>query len=153
AEALLCTALDDGEVLLSRRLARGGRSAAYVNDQPVAVATLRQLGQLLVDIHGQRESESLLQPSYQLQVLDDYGQLGPTRQAYTAAAARLRDLRKRIGALDAERQRRQRELDLIRFERDELDKADLQPGETADLARERDRLANAQALQALAARG
>src|SRR3984957_16662892 len=53
---------DNDELILGRRLNRTGRSFAYVNDQPVAVSTLRQLGNLLVDIHGQRESHSLLQP-------------------------------------------------------------------------------------------
>src|SRR5262245_4214528 len=63
AEGVLSTTLQDGEVILARRLTRGGRSHAYVNDQPVTAATLRQLGSLLVDIHGQRESEWLLHPA------------------------------------------------------------------------------------------
>src|SRR5262245_2242436 len=52
AECLLNFALEDEQVILSRRLSRAGRSFAYVNEQPVAVATLRQLGALLVDVHG-----------------------------------------------------------------------------------------------------
>src|SRR5947209_4649765 len=83
---LLDTQLDEGEVILARRLGRGGRSHAYVNDQPVAVATLRALGGLLVDVHGQRESESLLQPAYQLQLLDAYGHLEAPRQNYLTLA-------------------------------------------------------------------
>src|SRR5579859_6049105 len=59
-EAILSAPLGEDDLILSRRLTRAGRSHAYVNDQPVAVATLKQLGELLVDIHGQRESESLL---------------------------------------------------------------------------------------------
>ncbi len=85
-EALLGQALEDGEVILARRQGRNGRSAAYVNDQPVAVATLRQLGELLVDIHGQRESVSLLQPAYQLRLLDAYGRLDAPRRNYLALA-------------------------------------------------------------------
>src|SRR5438067_1964901 len=141
-EALLGTTLEDGEVILSRRLHRAGRSQAYVNDQPVAVATLRQLGGLLVDIHGQRASESLLQPAYQLRLLDLYGHLETPRQNYLALADKVRDLRRRFATRNAERQQRQRELALIRFERDELDQADLEPGELADLTRERERLVN-----------
>src|SRR4051794_8674518 len=71
-EKILDTPVEDGEVLLARRLARSGRSQAYVNDQPVAVATLKQIGALLVDIHGQRETESLLHPAYQLELLDAF---------------------------------------------------------------------------------
>jgi DNA repair protein RecN (Recombination protein N) len=149
-ERLLDTTLEESEVILGRRLTRGGRSHAYVNDQPVALGTLKQIGGLLVDIHGQRESESLLQPAYQLQLLDDYGGLAKQREAYLAVAHRLREARRRFAALAAEQQQRQRELALVRFERDELDQASLEPGEKAELARERDRLANAQQLQAFA---
>src|SRR6266550_1696442 len=126
---------------------------AYVNDQPVAVATLKQIGSLLVDIHGQRESESLLQPAYQLQLLDAYGHLKEYRQHYLDLAAEVRDLRRRHATLTAERQQRQRELALVRFEREELDEVRLEPGEVPELQQERERLANAQSLQALAARG
>jgi DNA repair protein RecN (Recombination protein N) len=150
-EALLDTTLEEGEVILARRLSRTGRSQAYVNDQPAAVGTLKQLGNLLVDIHGQRESESLLQPAYQLQLLDAYGHLEAPRQKYVDLAENVRGLRRRHAALSAARQQRQRELALLRFERDELDQARLEPGEMPELTRERERLANAQALQAFAA--
>ncbi len=150
-ERLLDKPLDDDEILLSRRLTRAGRSYAYINDQPVAVGTLRQLGSALVDIHGQRESQSLLQPSYQLQVLDAYGHLEPLRNEYARLADELRDQRRRLSALSAERQQRQRELSLLRFEREELDAATLQPNEMANLNQERQRLAHAQTLQEYAA--
>jgi DNA repair protein RecN (Recombination protein N) len=116
----------------------------------VAVATLRQLGGLLVDIHGQRESQSLLQPAYQLELLDAFGHLEAPREKYLALAERVRGLRRRHAQLSAARQQRQRELTLVRFERDELDQAQLKPGELPQLAQERERLANAQNLQAFA---
>src|SRR5262249_9485564 len=134
-ERVLDTPLSDGEVILSRRLQRAGRSYAYVNDLPVAVATLKQLGAILVDVHGQRESHSLLQPSYQLELLDAYGQLEEPRHRYLAAAEQVRDLRRRREALAGQRQQRQRELSLLRFERDELDNAALRSGELPELIR------------------
>ena len=152
-QKILETELDEDQVILSRRLTRAGRSYAYVNDQPAAVTSLRQLGNVLVDIHGQRESQSLLEPAYQLHLLDAFGNLEALRQSYRTPAQRVRELRRRLAALTAERQQRQRELALLRFEREELDAADLTPGETAELVRERARLANAQALQAFAAAG
>jgi DNA repair protein RecN (Recombination protein N) len=150
AGQLLSLSLEDNEVILTRRLSRAGRSHAYVNDQPVAIATLKQLGELLVDIHGQRESESLLQPAYQLRLLDLYGHLDAPRQKYLRLAEEVRQLRRRFATLSAQRQQRQRELSLLRFERDELDQANLEPGEMAELQRERERLANAQSLQLFA---
>jgi DNA repair protein RecN (Recombination protein N) len=150
---VLGVAPEGDEVILSRRLTRGGRSHAWVNDQPAAVNTLRQLGSLLVDVHGQRESESLLQPTYQLDLLDAFGRLDRPRGVYLELADLVRGLRRRFNELSDQRERRQRELTLIRFERDELDAAALQPGELIELARERERLANARNLQAFAAAG
>ena len=106
-----------------------------------------------MDIHGQRESESLLQPAYQLQLLDAFGELESYRQTYLDLAGRLRASRKRYNLLLAEQQQRQRELALLRFECEELDEASLEPDETALLGRERQRLANAQDLQAFAEQG
>ncbi len=152
-EKVLDTTLGEDEIILSRRLNRNGRSQAYANDQPVAVATLRLLGSELVDIHGQRENESLLRPAYQLQVLDDYGNLGKQRQTYLEAAESVRELRQRFVELAAARAQRLRELALLRFEREELDLAALEPGEVAGLTRERERLVNAQDLQTFSAEG
>jgi DNA repair protein RecN (Recombination protein N) len=150
---ILGAAPEENEVILSRRLSRTGRSQAYVNDQPAAVGTLRQLGNLLVDVHGQRESESLLQPAVQLELLDALGNLSRPRQAYLDLAEQVRACRRTLADLGARREQRQRELSLLRFERDELDAAALTPGELAELAREHERLAHAQDLQAFATAG
>src|SRR5438552_273755 len=152
-EAILEQDLEENEIILSRRLTGAGRSYAYVNEQPVALSTLRRLGAVLVDIHGQRENQSLLQPAYQLRLLDSFGDLDTQREKYQILAQTVRELRRRLATLDAERQQRQRELALLRFEREELDAAALQPGELAELARERERLAHAQGLQTFAADG
>jgi DNA repair protein RecN (Recombination protein N) len=152
-EQILGTSLDESEVILARRLNRAGRSYAYVNEQPVAVATLRQLGNVLVDIHGQRESQSLLEPAYQLQLLDAFADLDGPRQAYHDLAEKVRQLRRRHGTLTAERQQRQRDLALLRFEREELRTANLRQGELTDLVRERERLTHAQGLHAFATSG
>lgn len=149
-ESILGGSLDDDEIILARRLHRNGRSHAYANDQPVVLATLKQLGNVLVDIHGQRETESLLHPAYQLQLLDAYGHLDVPRRKYLTLAERVRELRRQQHTLSAQRQQRQRELALLRFERDELDEANLEPGEIAELTRERERLAHAQNLQQFA---
>ncbi len=95
AEEILQTTLDEDELILTRRLTRSGRSSALVNEQPVSVGTLRRLGEMLVDVHGQRESYSLLQPAYQLQLLDAFGKLTSLREAYAGAADRVRELRRR----------------------------------------------------------
>jgi DNA repair protein RecN (Recombination protein N) len=142
--------LEDDQIIFARRLTRSGRSYAYINDQPASVATLRKLGEMLVDVHSQHESQSLLQPAYQLQLLDAYGDLDELRGGYQNLAKEVHDLRGRLADLDARRQERQRELALLQFERDELENAELRPGELIELQRERERLVHAQSLQTFA---
>ena len=145
-EAILQGQLDGDDLILTRRLARSGRSTALVNEQPVAVATLRRIGELLVDIHGQRESYSLLQPAYQLDLLDAFGKLTILRAQYQAAAEQVRQLRQQLQDHAQQQETRQRELALIRFEREELEAARLQVGERKRLEAERQKLLNTQAL-------
>ncbi|MEI7686257.1 MAG: DNA repair protein RecN [Planctomycetota bacterium] len=145
-DVLAMTLDDSGELLVVRRLTRQGRSYVYANDQPVTLATLRTLAGILVDIHGQRDSQALLDPVYQLRMLDAFGQLEPQRLAFETKAAELKSIRQTLDALDAQKQQRQRELSLIRFERDELDKAELVPGELGDLLKEREKLLHASTL-------
>jgi DNA repair protein RecN (Recombination protein N) len=99
-----------------------------------------------VDVHGQRESYSLLQPGYQLELLDAYGKLTDLREKYVAKADRVRELRRQFKELSDARQTRQRELSLVRFEREDLENANLAPGELPALAKERETLVHAQSL-------
>lgn len=148
AEEALQTTLDENELVLSRRLSRSGRSTALVNEHPVSVATLRRLGEMLVDVHGQHENFSLLQPAYQLDLLDLFGKLTDLRSAYETNAESVRELRRRRKDLSDARQSRLRELALVRFERDELDAAGLKPGEFEAIQKEREKLLHAQSLAA-----
>jgi DNA repair protein RecN (Recombination protein N) len=145
AAEILQTALED-DLILTRRLSRSGRSSALVNDMPVAVGTLRRIGEMLVDVHGQRDNYSLLQPAYQLELLDAFGKLTDLRARFGAKADRVRTLRKQFKDLSDAKQARLRELSLVRFEREDLDSAKLTPGELPALAKERERLVHAQSL-------
>jgi DNA repair protein RecN (Recombination protein N) len=138
--------LVDGELVLSRRLTSSGRSYSHVNGQPVALQTLRRLRGVLVDIHGQHESQALLEPIHQLRLLDAFGGLQKLRDQYDELVRALRTLRNQHSQFAAERQARQRELALLHFEREELDSAELKRGEMTELARQRQRLAHQEAL-------
>ena len=78
-------------------------------------------------MHSQHESQALLDPSYQLRLLDAFGGLSEQRQEYTQAAESVHTLQVKLRMLEGDRQQRQRELSLLRFERDELDAAELVP--------------------------
>ncbi len=146
ADAILPAPVQDDDLILTRRLSRSGRSTAHVNDMPVAVSTLKRVGEMLVDVHGQRESYSLLQPAYQLELLDAFGKLTDLRDRYSKRAERVRDLRRQFKELSDAKLARQRELSLVRFEREDLDNARLMPGELPALVKERERLTHAQSL-------
>ena len=91
---LLSMPIENDELILVRRLTRQGRSTAYANDQPMTLTAVKQLAGVLVDIHGQRASQLLLDPAEQLRMLDAFGNLDKSRGAYQEAAGNLRDLRK-----------------------------------------------------------
>ncbi|HEV3436194.1 MAG TPA: DNA repair protein RecN [Gemmata sp.] len=146
AAEILQTPVEEDDLILTRRLSRSGRSSALVNEVPVAVNTLKRIGEMLVDVHGQRESYSLLQPAYQLELLDAFGRLTDLRKKYEVCANSVRDLRHTHKELSEARQARHRDLSLIRFEREELDNAKIQPGELTALAKERETLVHAQSL-------
>jgi DNA repair protein RecN (Recombination protein N) len=146
AAEILQSPIDEDDLILTRRLSRSGRSSALVNDMPVAVGTLKRLGEMLVDVHGQRENYSLLQSAYQLELLDAFGKLADQRKKYDVAADAVRGLRRKFKELSDARANRQRELSLVRFEREDLDNAKLQPGELPALSKERDTLVHAQSL-------
>jgi len=146
AAEILQTPVEEDDLILTRRLSRSGRSSALVNEVPVAVSTLKRIGEMLVDVHGQRESYSLLQPAYQLELLDAFGRLTDLRKKYEVCANSVRDLRHTHKELSEARQTRHRDLSLIRFEREELDNAKIEPGELTALAKERETLVHAQSL-------
>ena len=85
-------------------------------------------------------------PAYQLELLDAFGKLGDLRKKYDIAAGAVRDLRRKFKELSEARENRQRELSLVRFEREDLDNAKLKPNELPALAKERETLVHAQSL-------
>jgi DNA repair protein RecN (Recombination protein N) len=138
---------ESGECLVRRLLVRSGRSRAYINSRPATGSQLQELGELLVDIHGQHAHQSLLRAAGQRELLDAYA--GLTERA--AEVARLfrtyRALEERVRTLTAERAERSARLELLRLEVGELEALGLTGEEMEELDREHRRLANLGALQ------
>jgi len=152
-EAILGGPIDDDQLILTRRISAQGRSASHANGLPVAVATLRALGERLIDVHGQHEGRALLDPDRQRALLDAFGMVGPTLDAYRSRRDAHAALLRRRVALARESEARDRERALLAFERDELAAADPRPGEPDDLAREAHRLGNSGQIRAAAREG
>lgn len=143
-------AIEDGTLILSRDLYRSGRTVARVNGRAVPVTVLQQIGQSLVDIHGQSEHLSLLRPAYQLDLLDDYAGALDSKAKVSSSLAVLRGVRREMERLSADERELARRADLLRFQVEEIAAARLVPGEEEDLRQERTLLANAEKLAASA---
>ena len=142
----------EGELLLRRVIGADGRSRAWLNGQSVAVTVLRTVGELLFDIHGQHEFQSLMRSHAQRELLDDFGQLellvGQVRATHAAWLA----LMNRSVTAEAAASDRHARLDLLRYQVQELDALRLSEGEIATLNEERTRMAHSDKL-AQSARG
>ena len=138
--------LAPGEVIVTRRLSRQGRNRCFINDTAVTVTTLGDLVGTLLSFAGQHEYRRLLEPSYQLQVLDAWGgetllELGSSyRQAYAAA----RETSRILAESQASRTSRGREVELLRFQVSELTQAKLSEQEELELQAEQRVLARAE---------
>ncbi len=141
--------LDEGlpeELVLSREIRTGGRHVARVNGRLVPLHVLKEIGQFLVDIHGQTEHLSLLRPREQLELLDRYAGAGELRAALAERVARWRAVRREVEQLRQDEREKARRMDLLRFQIEEIEAARLREGEEEALLQERNRLANAEQL-------
>ena len=122
-----------GEILLTRRLYASGRTSVSLNGHPITIAMLRDVAEHLVDVHGQHDHQYLLKPGNQLDVLDHFAGLEPLRDRFRQAHAKLQDARRQLQELEANRTLRAQQLELYRFQADEIDNAELDPAEFEEL--------------------
>ena len=141
---------DPNYVTLLREIRREGRSVARVNGRTVNMSMLKELGEILVDIHGQSEHLSLLNVHAHLGLLDRYANGESSLAAYRKLHQTLLGLRHELHDLRAAQQDAERRTEMLTFQAEEVEAARLQRGEDEALKQERDRLANAESLATLA---
>lgn len=124
---------DEGELIIRREIAPNAKSRAFVNDTPVNLPLLKEIGLLLVDIHTQHENLNLSQQKYQLEVIDAYAELGKEVDAFQVKFTEFKKLQREYNELLTAKEKGLERLDYIKFQFDELDKAKLVEGE-AELA-------------------
>lgn len=134
------------ECILRRSLLANGRSKAWINGQPCPVQQLRELGQLLLDIHGQHEHQSLLKKETHLQLLDEYGKVDTQFARFQAVFRHHQQLQKQLDGLTRLDASQKAELQLLTYQVEELNQLDLQVDELAQLETEQRELANAEEL-------
>lgn len=134
---------EERECVVRRVIQADGRSRAFINGRPVAAADLRTIGEMLIEIFGQGESQTLMRSDTQRDLLDDYGRHGELCTAVAAASAEVHRIDRAIEDLRKAQNRDPEQLDYLRFQLRELEALALGEGELEALDAEHKRLANA----------
>jgi DNA repair protein RecN (Recombination protein N) len=137
---------DPGTCLVRRTLETGGRSRAFVNGHPTTVAQLRELGEMLVDIHGQHAHQSLTRPAAQRELVDAYAGCAALAAEVGEIHRRLSELESRYQGARSDAARLAREREELRWQAAELERLEFQPQAWAELNAEHARLSNAASL-------
>lgn len=139
---------DETQFCLVRRiLKRDKPTKAYVNDQPTTLSTLKELGTLLVDLHGQHEHQSLLRSHTQRQIIDQFAKHGDQLKEVARLSATITRLERELKSVSDSNTDAQDRIDLLAFQLEELEAADLAQQPFSELENEHSRLANTEQLQ------
>jgi len=136
---------EDGTFIISRRLSRHGRNSITMNGCHVTLGFLRQIGEKLVDMHGQHENQALLRPETHLPLLDAYDSLIKEKlEQYRYVYQKWLELNKELSISETNSRDRIQRLDMLKWQTEEIAAASLKPNEDEDLEREIKILANAE---------
>ena len=131
------------ELLLQREIQGDGRNVCQVNGRTITTAQLRELGRQLLDIHGQHDGQQLLIPASHLGYLDNFGKTARLLERYRETYGKVSELRRKIAALEMDEAERSRRVDTLNYQIQELERAELKPGEDEALDARKNLLRNA----------
>lgn len=137
---------EDNSLLLSRRISMQGKSVCRVNGTPVTVSILKDIGSDLVNIHGQHDSQALLNPEQHYRFVDAYAGCGELLQEYKLCFKHLLGVRRQLKELTLDADERDKQAELLDYQIKELTSADIKPGEWDELKKRRDVILNSQAI-------
>ncbi len=132
------------ELLLYREISADGKSTCRINGMPATAAVVRDVCTGLIAIHGQHDNQSLMAPATHITVLDSFAQNKAQHQAYYKVYRELCSVKRQLDALNMDEDEKARRVELLRFQIDELELADLQPGEEEALSERRNVILHAQ---------
>lgn len=138
---------DDKTLLIQRRLYRDGKNACRINGMTVTVGMLRSVASLLINIHGQRDSQQLLDEAYHLKFVDGYAEDGKLLEEYRSEYRLLCGIKARLRDLQTDETEKARMADLLSYQINELENADIRPGEKKELVRKKSFLENSQKIK------
>ena len=137
---------DEG-VIIQRNLDQKGRNRCKLNNQLITVSLLKKIGNILVNIHGQHEHESLTNPMQQISILDRFGKLEDLRSEYSGIYSKALEKEKILHSLNERQSERKKRIDIHNYEINEIESSRLQPKEDESLEEERYILANSEKIQ------
>jgi DNA repair protein RecN (Recombination protein N) len=141
------------EVIIKREISSDGRNRVYINNQPSSLSALKQLAPALLDIHGQHEQQTLLDPSSQLTLIDLFAGAEELAAKVQGLDSEIQKTEARLAELDADHARKVERLDLLTFQRDEIQKVNPKAGETEAAREQLDVLMHTSKLLEAATRG
>ncbi len=133
---------EDGALYISRKLTADGKSTARINARPVPTSALRELASLLINIHGQHDNQELLKKEKHLSVLDAYADNAEAFEAYSEAYTRYRETLEEYEALSTDEAEKQRTVEMLRYQIEEIKAVSPKAGEEETLTAEKKRLSN-----------
>lgn len=138
---------EDGQIILQRDLYRGGRNICRINGMMVNLATLRKVGETLIDIHGQNEHQELMKPENHIDLLDEYDKkTSQLRNQYQVVYQNYRKLKLSMEKKEADAKAWAQRLDMLNFQVKEIEEAGLKINEEDELVEEKNKLDNFQAI-------
>ncbi len=139
---------ESSELLLYREITVDGKSSCRINSKPASAAYLREISEKLISIHGQHDNQSLLDASKHLSLLDSYAKNRPVYEEYYRQYRALVSVEKELKSLVTDEREKQARIELLRYQIQEIEAAELTPGEEETLAAMRSRLQHAQKITA-----
>ena len=139
---------EDGTLLITRTLSEAGKSVCRINGSTVTVGMLKEIAEDMIDIYGQHDHQSLLNPVKHIRLLDRFcgAGFGEAMEEYKNSRQRLKDLEKQLTILIGDESQREQRMDMLLFQKEEIEAAELQEGEEDALLEQKKRLSSMERL-------
>lgn len=139
---------EDGTLLITRTLSEAGKSVCRINGSTVTVGMLKEIAEDMIDIYGQHEHQSLLNPVKHIRLLDRFcgAGFGEAMEEYKNSRQKLKDLEKQLAILIGDESQREQRMDMLLFQKEEIEAAELQEGEEDALLEQKKRLSSMERL-------
>lgn len=135
---------EDGSLLISREISADGRGSCRIGGRPATVSIVREIGRLLVNIHGQHENQALMSPEKHLRYLDLFAATEKPLADYQVIYSRLKHLEHELAQTETDESTKARRMDLLRYQINEIRSAALKPGEDEELHSRKAHVQNAE---------